>query len=134
MIAEKVRVTDGEVPGHLLVVDDEALIRWAASSTLSDAGYEVAQAADGAEARRQSASKQFDLALLDLRLPDTDGLTLMRDILTQQPQCRFIVMTAFRTPELTANASATGVPVLDKPFSMPDMLRLVDDVLHHHGI
>ena len=45
-----------------------------------------------------------------------------------------IVMTAFRTPELTANASATGVPVLDKPFSMPDMLRLVDDVLHHHGI
>ena len=115
---------------HLLVVDDEALIRWAASTTLADAGYHVIQAADGAEARRQSADAPVDLALLDLRLPDTDGLTLMRDISQRHPNCRFIMMTAFRTPELTANASSTGVPVLDKPFSMPDMLRLVGDLLH----
>lgn len=130
MTSEKIPTRDEEVPRHLLVVDDEALIRWAASTTLAEAGYHVVQAADGAEARRQSAETPVDLALLDLRLPDTDGLSLMRDISQRHPRCRFIMMTAFRTPELTANASSTGVPVLDKPFSMPDMLRLVDRLLH----
>jgi two-component system OmpR family response regulator len=113
----------------VLVLDDEALIRWAASTTLLDAGYEVVQASDIAAARKVAAETPFGLALLDARLPDGDGFALMHEIHSVQPACRFVMMTAFRTPELSAHAAADKVKVLDKPFGMPDLLHVVDSVL-----
>lgn len=116
-------------PPHVLVVDDEALIRWAASSTLSDEGFLVLQAGDLASARRLASRETIDLALLDVRLPDGDGVALMQELHQAQPSCRFIMMTAFSTPELMARALEAHVPVLDKPFDMPRLARLVGDVM-----
>ena len=110
---------------RVLVVDDEPLIRWAAASTLTEAGWSVVEAPDVAAARKLIDETRLDLALLDVRLPDGDGVALMEEIHRAQPACRFIMMTAFRTPELTAHAATEHVPVLDKPFGMLDLVGLV---------
>jgi DNA-binding NtrC family response regulator len=126
---EESRTAREKFPTRVLVVDDEPLIRWAASSTLADAGFVVMEASDVAGARQLLRAETVDLALLDFRLPDGDGVTLMREIHGANPQCRFIMMTAFRTPELTAHAATEHVPVLDKPFGMPDLVGLVGEVM-----
>jgi DNA-binding NtrC family response regulator len=118
-----------KIPTRVLIVDDEPLIRWAASSTLSDAGFSVLEAPDVLGARRVIGQAEIDLALLDFKLPDGDGVALMREIHQAYPACRFIMMTAFRTPELTAHAATAHVPVLDKPFGMPDLVGLVGQVM-----
>ena len=125
---EEIRSGCGKIPIRVLVVDDEPLIRWAAASSLTDAGFSVTEAADVAAARRLLETP-FDVALLDFRLPDGDGVTLMSEIQAAQPQCRFIMMTAFRTAELTARAVRDHVAVLDKPFGMPDLVGLVNHVV-----
>jgi|CXWL01.1.fsa_nt_gi DNA-binding NtrC family response regulator len=114
---------------RVLVVDDEPLIRWAASSALTDAGFTVLEASDAAGARRVVHRELVDLALLDVRLPDGDGVALMEEIRGAQPECRFIMMTAFRTPEVTACMAAGHVPVLDKPFDMPDLVACIGILL-----
>ncbi len=65
---------------RVLVVDDERLIRWALRERLTAEGCEVVEAADGREAERAVESVNFDCAILDLRLPDTDGVSLLRKI------------------------------------------------------
>jgi DNA-binding NtrC family response regulator len=131
--SEKIPSGSEEFPKRVLIVDDEPLIRWATSSTLTDAGFSVIEAATAAGARQQFAATRFDLAVLDLRLPDGDGVTLMNELHERYPDCRFIVMTAFRTPELTAQTVTRHVPVLDKPFGMPDLVGLVGEVMNANG-
>jgi DNA-binding NtrC family response regulator len=118
-----------EVRTRILVVDDEPLIRWAASSTLSDAGFQVIEAPNVAGALKVVDTTAVDLALLDFRLSDGEGTRVLEALHRVQPACRCIVMTAFRTPELTAYAARDGVDVLDKPFGMPDLLGLVASVM-----
>ena len=64
---------------HVLVVDDEADIRALIKDILTDESYGVTAAADAAEARRARADHKFDLILLDIWMPDTDGITLLRE-------------------------------------------------------
>jgi len=120
-----------EVRTRVLVLDDEPLIRWAAVTTLVDAGFQVVEASTVTLARRVVEAMPVDLALLDVRLADGDGVALMEEIHRLQPSCRFIMMTADRTPELAAHAAVNGVAVLDKPFGMPDLLDVVGGVLAH---
>ena len=115
---------------RVLVVDDEALIRWSVGSALSTAGYDVLEAGDGASARRQAASATaLDFAVLDLRLPDIDGVTLLEEIRRTHPRCRFLIMTAFRTPALASRDALADVPIVDKPFSIPELVHTVDDAI-----
>ena len=119
----------GEVPIRVLVLDDEPLIRWAAATTLAGAGLQVIEAANVAGALDVIDTTVLDLALLDLRLPDGSGVDVLNELQRVQPTCRCIMMTAFRTPELTHHAADDHVPILDKPFGMPDLLGLVDSVI-----
>ena len=117
------------VPIRVLVLDDEPLIRWATATTLAGAGLQVLEAADVAGALKVVETTALDLALLDVRLSDGDGMDVLHELHRVQPDCRCIMMTAFRTPELTHHAAADHVPILDKPFGMPDLLGLVDSVI-----
>jgi DNA-binding NtrC family response regulator len=127
---ELTRTVRENFPRRALIVDDEPLIRWAAASTLSAAGFSVIEAGNLAHARQEAGAGDFDLALVDVRLPDGDGVALMHEIQAAQPGCRFIMMTAFRTPELTAEAAADRVSVLDKPFGMPELASLAEQVIN----
>src|SRR4029453_10203605 len=92
----------------LLVVDDEPLICWALQERLSEAGYQVLAASDAASALRhfddRAEADPVDLVLLDLKLPDIDGLHLFREIKRLKPSCQAIMMTAFASPEKTDEA------------------------------
>ena len=102
---------------QILVVDDEKLIRWSLRERLTSEGYEVAAAADGAEARNLVKERPFDLALLDLRLPDTDGVTLLREFRGIYPDLPVIIMTAYSTVDNAVEAMKCGaVNYLTKPF------------------
>jgi len=113
----------------ILVVDDEPLIRWAIREGLEDAGYAVVEAGSAGEAlARVAGSDRFAVALLDLRLPDCDDLTLLRRVRGAAPDCRIIVMTAHGTPETLAEAIRAGaVATVVKPFDLGGVVGLVRD-------
>lgn len=113
------------VKARVLVVDDEDLIRWSLRERLSGAGYEVVEAANGREAIERCVDR-VDLVLLDYRLPDTDGLTLLRRIRELDPDLAFILMTAYSSTESAVEAITLGVyHHVKKPFNLDEMLGLV---------
>jgi DNA-binding NtrC family response regulator len=115
---------------HVLVVDDEPLIRWSIAETLGAAGHRVVEAADAASARRLlDQAPELDLVLLDFRLPDSSDLALLADVRQKAPNTPVIMMTAFGTPEITADALRMGaLKVLNKPFNMRDLETVVQSV------
>lgn len=115
-------------PPRVLVVDDEPLIRWSLSETLADCGYQVEESGDGASARTavKEAPREFDVVLLDLRLPDTEDLSLLKSLRGLSPHAQIILMTAFGTPEVVRSALDMGAfRVVSKPFEMDDVANLV---------
>jgi DNA-binding NtrC family response regulator len=114
-------------PRHVLVVDDEPLIRWSVSETLSELGYDVEQAADAGAAIHAvtNAALPFDVVVLDLRLPDMNDLSLLGTLRQLLPGTTLILMTAFGTPEIIEDAQALGATVLSKPFELDELTRLV---------
>jgi DNA-binding NtrC family response regulator len=121
-------------PAHLLVVDDETLIRWSLSERLTEAGYTVSEAGDVADAMRIiTAGGAIDLAVLDYRLPDGNGVALLKTIKDRCPSCPVIMMTAFGSPEMTEEAFSQGAfAIVSKPFQLDDVSRLVDQALTAH--
>ena len=117
----------GVLSRHVLVIDDEPLIRWCISQTLGAAGYRITEAQDGASALQALAGgPDPDVVLLDLRLPDSNDLRLLEQIRRAAPAAAVIMMTAFGTPEVAAAALKLGARgVLTKPFDMQDLERLV---------
>ena len=115
-------------PRRALVVDDEALIRWSVAETLTALGIEVEQAATAAATLDAiaGASSPFDVVVLDLRLPDMNDLSLLGRVREQLPTAVVVLMTAFGTPEIIAEAVSIGVNgVLTKPFELEALTRLL---------
>lgn len=112
----------------ILVVDDEPLIRWALREGLEAEGYAVIEAGSAREAVQaiDGRAPRVDVALLDVRLPDSDDLGLLRRVRRNTPACQVIVMTAHGSPELLEEAIAAGaVGTIAKPF---DISRVIDAV------
>ena len=112
---------------HVLVVDDEFLIRWSLAETLVEEGHRVSEAGDGETALKILGSDEpFDVVLLDYHLPDSHDLTLLATIRRLAPQAVVIMMTAFGTPEMMDLALGLGAfRVVPKPFDVHDIAPLV---------
>jgi DNA-binding NtrC family response regulator len=121
----------GKMPTPLvLVVDDEALIRWSLSESLTESGYPVHLAASGSEARAALAACAGRplVVLLDLRLPDVRDLSLLREILALRPDAPVIMLTAHGSAEDEADAMRAGAfRFVLKPFDVPEIVRLVGE-------
>ena len=123
-------------PPRVLVVDDEALLRWSVAETLGDRGWQATEAANA-----QSALVAFPdiaaasgLVFLDLRLPDSDDLQVLAAMRRLSPDTPVILMTAHGTPDLAEAARALGAfAVLDKPFDMAELGPLADRASSHVG-
>lgn len=118
------RCPDNPAPTRALVVDDDALLRWAIAQTLVDQDCIVVEASDAAEARRavEATARPFDTILLDYLLPDSDDLTLLEWMHERSPRSNIVLMTAFGSREVTAGATARGAAaVMNKPFDMSDV-------------
>lgn len=123
----------GEKPARprVLVVDDEALVRWSVAETLAAQGYDVTEAGDAASAIRTfSAPVVTDVVLLDLRLPDSDDLRVLSMMRRLSPATPVILMTAYGSPEILAEARRLGAfSVVIKPFEMYELAPLVERAL-----
>lgn len=110
----------------LLIVDDDADIALAIRDLFSHAGYHVEVAASGAEAIEQARSRKFDAALLDVMLPDTDGLTLLPSLRAADPTLPVIMVTAFAdTAKKHAALNAGAFAYVTKPYDTEDLKTLV---------
>ena len=110
---------------RVLVVDDEPLIRWSLAQTLADQGCVVVETEDAASTRA-ALTDDFDVVLLDYRLPDSDDLSLLGAIRSRAPRAQVIMMTAFGAPEVVRGALDLGAyRVISKPFDMAAMANLV---------
>jgi DNA-binding NtrC family response regulator len=113
----------------VLVVDDEALIRWSLSQGLSDSGFVVRLASTGSEARTvlQAFAGEPLVIVLDLRLPDVADLSLLREMRSVRPDVPIIMMTAHGSAEDAALARELGVyRFIGKPFDVSEVVQLVE--------
>jgi DNA-binding NtrC family response regulator len=113
---------------RVLIVDDEALIRWSLANTLRDCGHEAVEAISGAAAVRAVADARlpFDVLLLDFRLPDSSDLRLLAELRRLTPTTSVVLMTAYGTPEVVQGALDLGAfRVVGKPLDMSDLPALV---------
>jgi len=115
----------------ILVVDDEADIRTLVDEILSDEGYRVTTACDAAEARSQISATSPDLVLLDVWMPDTDGITLLKEWSGDAgPGCPIVIMSGHGTVETAVEATRHGaVDFIEKPVSIAKLLRTVESAI-----
>jgi two-component system, NtrC family, nitrogen regulation response regulator NtrX len=116
---------------RILVVDDEADIRGLLKEILSEEGYEVDVAADATQARSSRATQVPDLVLLDIWMPDTDGITLLREwSVTDGYDCPVVMMSGHGTVETAVEATRLGAfDFVEKPLSLTKLLRTVERAL-----
>jgi DNA-binding NtrC family response regulator len=114
----------------ILVVDDDVDTCRNLQDILTDLGYHVEIAHDGLTALELVRRRPWDLALLDLKMPGMDGLTLYRELRKLRAETVAIVVTAFANKDTTSEALAAGAwQLLPKPVDFPRLLQLVDEAL-----
>jgi len=110
----------------LLVVDDELPVLKVIERVAAKAGYDVAACGGGIEAMRALARRPADLAMVDLRMPDVNGLDLLRQIKTAVPACEVILMTAHAAVDSAVEAIKLGArEYLTKPFDFDGLRALL---------
>ena len=115
----------------VLVVDDEADIRGLLKEILSEEGYEVDVAANAAQARASRARQSPDLVLLDIWMPDVDGISLLREWSASTTDgCPVVMMSGHGTVETAVEATRLGAfDFVEKPLSLAKLLRTVERAL-----
>jgi len=116
---------------RILIVDDEALVRWSLKERLNEAGYDdVFEAGLASEALERIASSEIDLVLLDYKLPDGDGLSVLKKIKEASTEIQVILMTGFSSVENAVEAMKLGAyHYVNKPFNLDEVEMLVQKAL-----
>ena len=116
---------------RILVAEDETIIRLDLVEMLTEAGYEViAQAENGAVAIELATLHKPDLAILDVKMPEVDGITAAEQIISISP---VLMLTAFSQRELIERARDAGVMAyVVKPFSINDLLPAIEIAISRH--
>jgi DNA-binding NtrC family response regulator len=121
-----------EVNRHILVVDDEAVVRTGIAQVLSQQDLAVATAADAAEALAQLARQPFAVVLLDIKLPDMDGVQVLKHLRQDFPDTEVVMITGY--PTIAGAVECIRLGALDylvKPFRIEELEAVVQKALDH---
>ncbi len=133
MISQSVKQPD-QIVKSMLVVDDEPGIRMALRTNFQREGWDVEVAGGSTEALRKLESRRFPLVISDVRMPDGDGLELMRALRASSPSTAIIMLTAFGSvPEAVQAMRGGACDYLTKPISFEELQSAVEKVLRHAG-
>ena len=114
----------------ILVVDDERDICRMISNILKEEGYKVDKAYDGEQAIRKVKARGYNLMLLDYKLPDIDGINVLKEIRRIKPSLKVIMISAYGSPSIKSMAKKLGAyRFLDKPFDLNRLIKIVKDAL-----
>jgi len=117
-------------PAKILVIDDDASVRKVLAMALEDEGYTVDTAENGGEAVRKSNLNFYNLALIDIRLPDMEGTRLLADMKDTTPKMVKIIVTGYPGLQNAVEAVNKGADAyVVKPFKMEDLLKTVREHL-----
>ncbi len=115
---------------RILIVDDETIVRESLGSWFREEGYSVDVAASAREALEKLTIKDWDIFLLDIRMPGMDGLELQRKIKESHPDSTIIIMTAYASVETAVEAMKQGAyDYIVKPFDPDDLEHLVRNAI-----
>jgi two-component system nitrogen regulation response regulator GlnG len=115
---------------RILIADDEDSLRWVLEKGLRGAGHEVTSVKDGDAALRAFEADAFDLVFLDVRMPGTDGLTVLAKLRERQADVLVVVMTAHGTMDTAIQAMQRGAyDYLAKPFDLDEVLLVAERAL-----
>jgi len=118
--------------GKLLVVDDELSVRDSLSKWFREEGYDVGFAESAREALEKMAGEHFDLALVDIKMPGTDGVELQKRMHEINPEMIVIMMTGYASVETAVTALKNGAyDYIAKPFDPDDMANTIHNALAH---
>jgi DNA-binding NtrC family response regulator len=118
----------------ILVIDDEAIVRISCERALGQEGYEVTSAASGREGIDLLEKDTFGLVLLDLKMPDIDGVEVLNTINRKWPDTKVIMITGYSTVEIAVQALRLGAyNFIEKPFTPDTLVTAVREAFNISG-
>lgn len=116
--------------GKILVVDDESVVTKSCRRILTEAGYEVDATESGREGLGRALKEDFDLVVTDLKMPDLDGMELVRTLRSTRPGTAIVVITGYGTVRSAIEATKVGVSdYIEKPFTPEQLTKAADRAL-----
>jgi DNA-binding NtrC family response regulator len=117
----------------ILIVDDEPNVRLTYRAALETEGFEVWEASNGGAALREMSDKDFDLAILDMRMPEIDGLELLERMRERKIQTPVVIITAYGDIPHAVRAMKLGaIDFLEKPLTPEALRSTVEEILSRH--
>jgi DNA-binding NtrC family response regulator len=117
---------------RILVIDDEDIVRISCDRALSPEGFEVVMAKSGFEGLELLEKEKFDLVLSDLKMPDMDGIEVLKKIKEQWPDVEVIIITGYQTVDTAVKSIKLGAyDYIEKPFSPDVLITAVTKALEH---
>lgn len=119
-----------ESKGTLLIVDDDIAVRSVVARKMQTQGYECMMASDGTEALEKVSTHNFDLVLLDLKMPGPSGMEVLPQIVAEHPDVGVLMVTAVSDTETAVEAMKLGAcDYVTKPFNLDVLSARVDKAL-----
>ena len=121
--------------GRILVIDDDLSLREMLEMMLRAAGHQVGLAEDGHSGLAAAETEHFDLIVCDLKMPDLNGLDLLKRLRSEGQATPLILVSAFARPDVAVEAMRGGAyDFIPKPFKPHDLLAVVDSALAHQSV
>lgn len=115
---------------HILIVDDENDLRTLLRHILTAQGYQITDAADGEEAIELIKLQKFDIALLDIQMPNINGIQVLKYIKEHSPQTKAVMLTGYADLKHAMEAKEFGArDFIGKPYKLEDVLSTIEHIL-----
>lgn len=124
-----------ESKGNILIVDDEESIRYILQRVLASEGYECTVASNGKEALKKAGKQDFDVVLLDIKMPKLSGMEVLPRIVAKHPDTCVVMTTAVVDMPTALTALNLGAyDYLTKPFNLDELSTRIEEVLERRKL